>query len=123
MGELNENMCLICRVDFSTESICDKVKLSDKGIETLRQYSLLRGDKRITEYLLTLDQLEQQKDVNVHSHCRKDYTNKRSYEQMKRKVEQHAEETVECKVLRSTVDTFNWKEHCFLCKKNSSWRQ
>ena len=73
MDELNENMCLICQGEFSTQSICDEVNLRDKVIETLHQYSLLRGDKRITEYLLT-DQFEQQKVVNVNAHCCKDYT-------------------------------------------------
>ena len=53
MDELNENTCLICQGEFCTQSICDKVQLRDKVIETLHQYSLLRGDKRITKYLLT----------------------------------------------------------------------
>ena len=52
-----------------------------------------------------------------------DYTNKRSFDQLQRKNEQHAEgvgvdqENFKCKLLRSSVNTFNWKQHCFLCGK------
>ena len=55
MGELNEMVCLICRTEFRSDNVCDTVKmvtLGVKGIETLCQFSVLRGDEQLTEYLL-----------------------------------------------------------------------
>lgn len=107
MFDYTENMCVICRVPFSEKG--DKLTLTTKGIETLKQYSSLHGDNDLHEFLLG-----QQIGVNVHVSCRKKFTDKRRYEQLCESGE-GAACSVPPKTLRSSVSVFDWKLHCFFC--------
>ena len=84
MSQITDKMCVICRVEFDTECLPEPTtKLTSKGIQTLMEYSELRGNTELTEYLSN--------DSNVviaHIDCRKEYTNKKSYESLKRQADE-----------------------------------
>ena len=106
-----ESMCLICEVNFDAGVEKGKrVKATSKGVTSLKQYSALRNDERLVQFLAS-------NPVNVyyHSECHKGYTNQRLFEQQKRQSAVEAETVVPQKSLRSSSTGFLWKEHCFLC--------
>src|SRR6218665_703981 len=114
MFEYSDKLCLICGIEFTDSKVNDtKVTMSDKGRETLLQYSELHNDEELTRYLRG-----RPNPVCVHSNCRKKYTNKKWHESQKRHA-QTDESNVAPKITRSTVCvTFDWKEHCFFCCKS-----
>ena len=114
MSEINEKMCVICWVDLETECLSEPTfTVTERGLETLKKFSELRNDVQLSEYLH-----QEHTIVTVHEGCRKDYTNKKSYEQLKRRAEE-SESKIQTKVLRSASISFDWKQHCFLCSKSA----
>jgi hypothetical protein len=51
MFEYTDKLCVICRVEFEANGDVH-VTLSDKGVETLKQFSSLRGDYELYNFLL-----------------------------------------------------------------------
>jgi len=52
MFQYNEKLCMICLIAFDDSRVSDtKVTMSDKGMETLMEYSELRNDEEFTQYL------------------------------------------------------------------------
>ena len=54
--------------------------------------------------------------VKVHVTCRLKFTSKRRYDQQST-FATSGNDCAPPKTLRSSVDTFDWKQHCFLCGK------
>ena len=107
MEDFNADVCVICRTEIDKSHTVEPwITLTSKGVDTLRQYSIMRGDTLLQQYLLTKDC-----PINAHVSCRKRYTNKRHLEQ---ETSQNAAEDTRSKCLRS-VNIFNWKQDCFLC--------
>ena len=74
MSEINEKMCVICRVDSETECLSETTfRLSERGLDTLKRYIELHNDVQLSEYL-------HQEHTFVTDYCRKESTNKKSYE-------------------------------------------
>jgi len=70
------------------------------------------SDAELTDYLLG-----KPRPINVHTSCRKTYTNKKEIQRHKRHAET-SETFVQPKVpklLRSVGDAFDWKQQCFYC--------
>jgi hypothetical protein len=108
MFEFGEESCAICRVNLETD--CKNwVTLKRQGLDTLLAYSQLRKDSELCDYLTSNPNV-----VNVHITCRKDYTNKRRFEQEQIGA---TRDVIPKKKLRSEVDPFDWKVHCVLCGK------
>lgn len=110
--EFDSNVCAICHIELDlTHGGGTWVTLSGKGLQTLLHFSELKGDSALQSFLAGNPQL-----VNVHVDCRKNYTNKRRYEQERKKIAESKDITVPpAKQLRSAVGTFNWKTDCFFC--------
>jgi hypothetical protein len=108
MFEYTAGVCVICREEFSRHATQDAwTTLSEKGIATVLQYSVMRHDLELQEFLQGKPSV-----VNVHVCCRKKYTNKRTFEQQSRHDD--VAEVVQPKSLRSHV-CFDWKQACFFC--------
>src|ERR1044072_9994185 len=107
MFEYSDKLCVICRIEFEA-NVDAHVTVSDKGVETLKQFSSLRGDYELYNFLL-----QKSCDVNVHIGCRKLYTNKRRFEQQSKNAADD-DGAAAAKSLRSSA-TFDWKHDCFLC--------
>jgi len=100
MSEINEKMCVICRVELEDECIpAETVTLSEKGKKSLKDCCELRNDVELLKYLSSDSSI-----VIAHVDCRKVYTNKKSCEKIKRRSEESAQEVIPPKVLRSAID-------------------
>ena len=104
--EFDSNVCAICHSELDiSHGGGTWVTLSGKGLQTLLHFSEQKGDSLLQSFLARVPQL-----VNVHVDCRKNYTNKRRYEQeQKKKAESKDISVPPAKQLRSAVGTFNWK--------------
>ena len=109
-SELNENVCVICRVEFISSTDKDVSEVS-RGLQRLLEYSEKYNDVQLTQYLLSKPPV-----VKVHNSCRRNYISKRRYEQKCRKNDTD-ESAADSKFLRSTKDSFDWKVHCFFCSQ------
>ena len=112
MFNFTDNVCVICRSTLLSDS--EWVAATAKGADALLHYSRLRSDDELTDYLL-----RKPSTINVHTVCRKRFTNKRRFEQQHSTISideltVDTETVVPPKVLRSS-STFNWKSDCFLC--------
>lgn len=108
--EYDSNTCIICNVATAPHR-GPLIKIQEKGLSTLREASLQRGDNE----LITV--LDVTSTVLIHRDCRRDYTDKR---RIKRHLDiQEKESTQRCssKCLRSS-STFEWKDDCFFCGKS-----
>ena len=96
-SSIHQNVC--CGKGEFTES-APSVQVHHKGLNTLIRISTERKLEELHNYLQEI------KHVFVHHNCRRKFvdTRKRS-----------TEGTFPSKKLRSSLDTFNWKLHCFLC--------
>jgi len=105
-SNLNPTVCIICRTNLLGD---DDVSTVGRGISTLIEYSKKYGDVELTNYLVSEPSI-----VRVHNTCRRAYTDKRKFDHFS---SQTNDAELRCKVLRSQiVSSFNWKQHCFLCK-------
>ena len=86
-----------------------RTQLTAKGIYTVKTYSELRYDFELRDHLLQNPNV-----VNVHFDCRRNYTNKRRYEQScaNSSAADHAPPK---KQLRDPQNKFDWEIHCFFC--------
>ena len=94
--------CVICCKD-TVEAL---TKLSERGAETLLDFCSKRSATCLYEYLLS-----QPSCVYVHNSCRKRFTDPRTVH----RCVADDEFSPASKRLRSTTDTFSWKEMCFFC--------
>ena len=81
-----------------------------KGLSSLIQFSEVRGNKRLTEYLSNASRSD---PVLVHATCRKMYTDPRRISVTSGEVDAPCQ-----KRLRSTPGVkgqFDWKKDCFFC--------
>ena len=86
-----------------------KTRLKSAGLERLIEYSQKHDDHELYNYLISKPQV-----VKVHNSCRRDFISKRRYEQKCSKVAGD-DSPVKAKSLRSAMQSFVWKIHCFLC--------
>ena len=109
----SDKSCVICNSSFDTSvcggSSCKRVKAGLRGIEGLKQYSVLHCDEQLAKYLESGPEA-----IFYHSECYKSITNDRLLLQ-KRHSDTRLETVVPSKSLRSASAGFCWKEHCFLC--------
>jgi len=105
-----EDVCVVYQKVFRTES-GEKAVSVQEGRERLRLCSTQRGNHELTKYLMS-DPLS----VHVHESCRKQYVNVPVQQVKRPAVTDGVQETGKVKVMRSCVDTFDWKR-CILCGK------
>lgn len=82
--------------------------LTQKGLNTLLQCNLQRGDVTLSQYLETGPDC-----VRVHVACERDYTNPKRMSSLAADASQLRQESP-AKKLRSAC-SFNWKADCFFC--------
>ena len=104
----SEDSCVVCLKSTEDMGSEASVTLTQKGLTTLRQFSLDRGDARLYEYLATSPGC-----VKVHITCRRDYTNQKCISSVSGSASELKE--VPAKKLRSSCESFNWKTDCFYC--------
>ncbi len=93
--------CFIC--DKALEDGTKTTIVREKGLKSFAEASKMRGDGKVTLFRGT--------SLEVHEKCRKQCTNdKLIAASIKR-----AKEGVQVQQLRSSVPTFAFKTHCFLC--------
>ena len=93
--------CVLCGVN--DESL--KNSVGPKGLKTMKQMCMKKGEKELHQKLKQLEDAESK--ISVHINCRKRLTDPRS-----------CEIPVPIKRTRSCIDhIFDWKEDCFLCEK------
>ena len=116
MAASDEAVCIFCE---NTVVIgFDGNVLTKRGLDSARKSAEIRGDASL---LSRLPVSSSAINGNTHKTCFRDYTNKRRHEQMQRN--KSAEDGLQehdvslPKLLRSSVDVFNWKSHCFLCDR------
>ena len=90
-----------------------RIQLTEKGIDTVRTFSSMKKDFELRDHLIQNPNV-----VYVHFDCRKNYTNKRRYEQSFA-TSSTADEVPPKKQLRDPQNMFDWKTHCFFCGENS----
>lgn len=108
---LNDKICIICKVPF-IDSIDKDVAEVSSGMDRLLEYSEKYNDSELYQYLLSKPAV-----VKVHNKCRRDFTNKRRYEQKCAKDLADSGSVTNRKLLRSSAQLFDWKIHCFLCRE------
>lgn len=106
---LSASLCVICRRSLSSSND-DWCNVSPRGLATIIEFSQLRGDTELANYLLAKPEV-----VSVHNECRRNYTNKRRYEQEQRSSASYDETEPVVKGLRSSGTEFAWKLSCFFC--------
>jgi hypothetical protein len=111
VGFFGEDRCVICRVAFDDNTV-DKVCLGNKGMKTLLEYSIVRGDSELKSFLDG-----KPGSVNVHYQCRKVYTNPcRKFGQFGAPADSDVPEQPK-KKLRSMSVAFDWHTNCLFCGK------
>ena len=101
--------CVIC-----LESNPQLVKVTQKGLASLIEYSKLRNDPGVTE------RLEESSEQYVHEKCRKWYNNKRRINSNNDSAESKKSKN---ETRRSSIVLFKWKTHCFFCKESTDDRK
>jgi len=101
--------CLICHHLFSDDGSEKRVRVC-AGHEKLISSSIKRGHSDLTAYLSS-----SQHEINVHESCRKRYINEANVQQKRGACADEAEGTCKCKIFRSSVGEFDWKQNCFIC--------
>lgn len=101
-----ENNCFICERSLSEGAV---VTVKERGLNTLREVSVKRGDGKSKLYLQHL------KSIVVHDACRKNYTNEKLISASSRRGSDVPIPPSPSSFLRSTVPSFNFKDYCFLC--------
>lgn len=118
--ELCESSCIICRSVTSPSTSDSRLVtvVQERGRKTIIDSSIRRGDGDLTQYMACIPRI-----VNVHESCRILYNSERQCELHKRKsscvVPDPSESKV--KVLRSSIEEFDWKQDCFLCTKPAAF--
>lgn len=96
--------------------ICDQLLSDDdvvevrRGLQTLKNASVSRGDGNI-EYLNTVN------SVNVHSNCRRNYTNNLSIAAHKRRQE---EPSTSISPRKKRISAFDFKKLCLFCGEEAN---
>ena len=94
-----DGFCVICK---NTEGLLQNVKA--KGFSSLLKYAKLRKDETILNHLRKKVKSDQKLTIQIHSECRKDYTNNRRLIQL----------TSGSRSSRRGIE-FDWKKDCFIC--------
>ena len=93
MSQYSEKLCLNRKVVFETECIPEPVvTLTDKGVNALKEFSVLWGDVELTDYLHRKPDVEK-----THVHCRHSYVNEQRFEQEQRYADGSCVEVVQPK--------------------------
>lgn len=98
--------CFICNESLSSGDVVEV----RRGLQTLKNASVARSDGNI-EYLNTVTV------VNVHSNCRKNYTNNLSIAAFKRRQEEPSTSTSPRK---KRINSFDFKKLCLFCGEEAS---
>lgn len=98
--------CFICKEVLSDGDVVEV----RRGLQTLKNASIARGDGNI-EYLDTVT------FVNVHSNCRKNYTNTLSIAAFKRRQE---EPSTSISPRKKRISSFDFKKLCLFCGEEAS---
>jgi hypothetical protein len=107
--QFDGSMCVICGIAFRDSSDSDISEVG-RGLQKLLEYSEKNDDMELMQYLLSKPAV-----VKVHNMCRRNYTNKRRFEQKFAKADD--DDTVKSKSLRSCTAVFDWKLNCFFCSQ------
>ena len=95
-----EPFCCICKKS-------DTKLVSVNRVSALIEYSKLRKDEQLEQFLEESIRLNIQ--VHVHGECRRWYNNKR-------KLTVESSGTVKKKEIRQSIESFDWRINCFLCR-------
>jgi hypothetical protein len=102
VGDFDTSNCVLCCKN--TDEVL--MKVTDKGLGTLIDCSKKRGAVKLSQYLLSSPVC-----VHVHNSCRKRFTDSRTIG----KPFMDDDDAPSTKRLRSTGESFQWKEMCCLC--------
>ena len=90
--------CIICN-EFDGKLI----RLTDRGVNSIIEFSKLRNDHHIPE------KLKENQESFVHEECRKWYNNRKRIASSKKELLP--------KKTRLSITSFDWKNNCFFCSK------
>ena len=109
-----ESECVICRKGFGVDANDKPVRVTE-GRNRLMECCFKRGDNGLGVYLASNPAV-----VNVHEDCRREYHYIAS-QQLKRCASANdvSDDGEKVKFLRSSVESFQWKQNCFLCGKSA----
>ena len=105
----NERACVLCLLPFSTPS--DETTIT-RGLNSLKEFSIKRGDDELTKHLNVKLQ-ENGGKVLVHAKCSREYIDDK-------RIKGHittdtTNGTPKKKKLRSQQPNFDWKNNCLFC--------
>lgn len=98
----NEVYCFICANPLQENGV---IEVKEKGLETFRKSSIKRKDNK-DKLLVGLT------SIVVHDVCRKRYNNEKL---IAASLRRGSDVTTSHSQLRSTLPTFSFRNHCFLC--------
>ena len=115
---LTAENCVICRKEFGAE-LCNRAVCVNEGRSRLLECAAQHNDSELSKYLLSDPVV-----VNVHEGCRRHYLYIGN-EHLKRNAtaDEYDINTGKTKYMRSSVGTFNFKNHCFFVWQNCHSRQ
>ena len=108
---INSKACVICN---NVEG--DLISVLLKGLQSLTEYSKIRSNRLLLNYLTEEERSNMPNEVFVHKNCRRDYTNP---SRIKQKQENIIDDNcVKSTVLQSESKNFNWKTHVLFVEKS-----
>ena len=103
---INSKACVICN---NVEG--DLISMHLKGLQSFIEYSKIRSNGLLLNYLTEQERNNIPNEVFVHKNCRRDYTNPLRSKQKQQNVIDDS--YVKSTVLRSERKSFNWRTHGF----------
>lgn len=103
METVEEELCVFCKKGISDN---DNINRVSKGLKTIRDISIARGDDLYRV-------LENNQSVTVHEKCRKDYTRRGNINSVLCPIDNNQSIVT----LRRSVDHFDFKHDCLFCGK------
>ena len=110
----HESECVICRKEFGTDADDKPVRVTE-GRSKLMECCVKRGDSELGMYLSSDPAV-----VNIHEDCRREYQYVAA-QQLKRCASANdvTDDAGNVKFLRSSIESFEWKQNCVLCGKSA----
>ena len=112
--QYDETLCVICKDSSSSDELSEVTR----GLQTLIDFSIARGNLLLHNHLVKQQQLRNSGNnvkLLVHKSCRRDFSNKRRSTLPEKETEDSLAKKKRLTSLRSKTDAFHWKEHCLFC--------
>lgn len=106
--DIQRNLCAICQEENDNE-----LRECQSGIPTLIEYGRLFGLEKLKTYLITRQ--EENSSVKIHAQCQKNIGNSIRKRKANPDYTLDIRSKISKRTTRNSIETFNWKEHCFFC--------